>query len=117
MTAEQIILRPHTTERSYMDAAEGRYTFVVARNATKIDIRNAVEKLFSVKVVSVNTMNLLGKKKRVGVHQGKTSDWKKAIVKIDTNPEGAKYTTKGGKTVVNKERKYKSSIEEFGAVQ
>jgi ribosomal protein L23 len=59
--------------------------------ATKIDVKYAVEKLFNVKVVDVRTMKVKGKLKRVGVHQGRTSDWKKAIVTIDTNPETKTY--------------------------
>lgn len=113
---EEIIVRPHTTERSYGDATEGKYTFVVDKKATKVEIKNAVEKLFQVKVIQVNTMNCEGKNKRMGVHQGKTSDWKKAIVKIDTDPKPESYSMKGGKQVANN-KKYKSSIEEFGAAQ
>ena len=89
-------------------------TSEVAKKATKVQIANAVEELFGVKVVSVNTMTVKGKEKRVGVHQGKTSDWKKAIVTIDTNPAEEKYLAKGGKEVkLNK--KYKDSIDEFMA--
>ena len=79
---EEIIIRPHITERSTMDVAEGKYTFVVDKNATKPEIRSAVETLFGVKVVSVNTANFSGKVKRMGVHVGKTASWKKAIVKL-----------------------------------
>lgn len=114
--AEDIIIRPIITEKSSQEIANGKYTFEVEKNATKTEIRNAVEKLFEVKVISVNTMNVLGKQKRVGVHQGKTSDWKKAIVKIDTNPKAEEYIAKGGK-VTSTKRKYKDSIEEFGAAQ
>ena len=112
MAAENIILAPIVTERSSMDMQNGKYTFKVAKKATKVDIRNAVEKLFDVKVVNVNTMNVKGKEKRVGVHQGRTSDWKKAIVTIDTNPGEVSYTAKGAKkVVVNK--KYNTAIDEF----
>ena len=85
------------------------------KKATKIDIRNAVEKLFGVKVVSVATINVKGKPKRQGVHAGKTSDWKKAIVTIDTNPSDMTYLEKGGKEKTISGKKYKTSIEEFGA--
>ena len=86
--------------------------FKVNKKATKIDIKRAVEKLFEVKVLSVNTVTVNGKEKRVGRNVGKTSDWKKAIVTIDTNPEDATYLAKGGKeTKVSK--KYKDSIDEF----
>jgi large subunit ribosomal protein L23 len=115
-TAEDIIIRPHITEKSNMEVMSGKYTFIVDVKATKTEIRKAVEKLFNVKVLKVNTVNCEGKIKRMGVHQGPRPDWKKAIVKIDTDPKPAKYLTKGGKeTVAN--RKYKTSIEEFGATQ
>ena len=114
MVAEDIIIKPVITEKSNFAMGEGKYTFRVAKKATKIDIRNAVEKLFGVKVVDVTTMNVKGKPKRQGVHSGKTSDWKKAIVTIDTNPTDSKYLEKGGKEKVST-KKYKTSIEEFGA--
>ena len=95
--AEDIIIKPIMTEKSYAGIAEGKYTFEVAVNATKVDIKKAVEELFSVKVLKVNTMRYDGKKKRVGVHQGLTKAWKKAIVQIDTNPADEKYLAKGGK--------------------
>ena len=75
-------------------------------------LSNAVEKLFEVKVLKVNTISVKGKSKRVGYHQGKTSDWKKAIVTIDTNPADTTYIGKGGKEV-KASKKYKNSIEEF----
>jgi large subunit ribosomal protein L23 len=112
MVAEDIILEPIVTEKSNMDMQEGKYTFKVAKRATKVDIKNAVEKLFEVKVLSVNTITVKGKEKRVGVHQGRTSDWKKAIVTIDTNASDKTYLGKGGK-VVKVSKKYKNSIEEF----
>ncbi len=112
MVAEDIILAPVVTEKSTADMQEGKYTFRVAKKATKIEIRNAVEKLFEVKVLKVNTMTVQGKEKRVGAHQGKTSDWKKAIVFIDTNVSDMKYLGKGGKEV-KVSKKYKDSIDEF----
>ena len=115
MVAEDIIIRPIITEKSSFAMSEGKYTFEVSRKATKIDVRNAVEKLFGVKVVDVTTMNIKGKPKRQGVHAGKTSDWKKAVVTIDTNPTDMKYLEKGGKEKVVSGKKYKTSIEEFGA--
>ena len=113
MVAEDIIIKPIVTEKSSMDMQEGKYTFKVAKKATKVEIKNAVEKLFEVKVLKVNTITVRGKEKRVGVHTGRTSDWKKAIVSIDTNPEQKNYLTKGGKEV--KGKKYKDSIDEFTA--
>ena len=114
MVAEDIILATVVTERSSMDMQEGKYTFKVAKKATKVDIKNPVEKLFSVKVLNVNTMTVKGKEKRVGVHQGRTSDWKKAIVTIDTNASQMKYLGKGGKEV-KISKKYNDSISEFMA--
>ena len=112
MLPEDIIIKPVITEKSNEAIEEGKYTFKVAKKATKVDIANAVEKLFNVKVVKVNTMNVDGKAKRVGVHQGKTADWKKAIVMIDTNPVDNKYMKKGGKEA-KASKKYNSSIDGF----
>jgi len=112
MVAEDIIIRPIITEKSNDAMQEGKYTFKVAKNATKPQIADAVEKLFNVKVLKVNTMNIDGKQKRVGVHQGKTASWKKAIVFIDTDPQTVTYTKKGGKEAKGT-KKYNSSIEEF----
>ncbi len=115
MVAEDIIVRPIISEKSSNAMNEGKYTFEVSKKATKIDIKHAVEKLFEVKVLDVTTMNVKGKPKRQGVHQGMTSDWKKAIVTIDTNPAEKSYTDKGGKVKKLDSKKYKTSIEEFGA--
>ena len=110
MLPEEIILAPVVTEKTNEAMQEGKYTFKVNKNATKVEIANAVEKLFEVKVLKVNTMTVRGKSKRVGYHTGKTSDWKKAIVTIDTNPGEETYLAKGGKeTKVSK--KYNDSIE------
>ena len=79
---QHIIIKPIITERS-MDALQtGKYTFKVDRNANKIEIAEAIEKLFDVKVAKVNTMNCNGRTKRVGRYVGKTADWKKAIVTL-----------------------------------
>ena len=112
MVAEDIILAPVVTEKSSEGIQEGKYTFKVNKKATKVDIKNAVEKLFEVKVLKVNTITVKGKEKRVGRNVGKTSDWKKAIVTIDTNPSEKTYTEKGGKQV-KISKKYKDSIDEF----
>ena len=113
MLSEDIIVRPVITERSSMDIQNGKYTFEVAKKATKVQISDAIEKLFEVKVLKVNTMNVQGKEKRAGVHLGKTSNWKKAIVTIDMAPKEETYLTKGAKEV-KKTKKYKTSIESFG---
>ena len=112
MTAEQVIIKTIITERSSMDLQEGKYTFKVNKKATKVEIAKAVEKLFEVKVLKVNTMIVSGKTKRVRYKEGKTPDWKKAIVTIDTNPAEKTYLGKGGKAV-KVSKKYKDSIEEF----
>jgi len=112
MLPEDIILKPIITEKSNQGIEEGKYTFKVNKKASKVDIANAVEKLFNVKVLKVNTISVSGKEKRVGVHVGKTASWKKAIVMIDTDPKDSKYMKKGGKeTKVSK--KYNSSIDGF----
>ena len=66
---------------------ENKYTFKVAKNANKIEIAKAVEELFGVKVAKVNTMNVRGRAKRMGMSRGYTPDWKKAII---TLAEGSK---------------------------
>ncbi len=110
---QDIILRPVITERSNSDAGIGKYTFQVARSATKPEIRMATEKLFSVKVLKVNTLNCDGKPKRQGATSGRTASWKKAVVTIDMDASAGSYLVKGGKSTQSS-RKYKSSIEEFG---
>ena len=112
MVAEDIIIAPVVTEKSSDGIAEGKYTFKVNKKATKIDIKRAVEKLFEVKVLNVTTITVKGKEKRVGRNVGKTSDWKKAIVTIDTNDSEKFYLAKGGKEV-KVSKKYKTSIDEF----
>ena len=112
MLPEEIIIAPVVTEKSNDGLQEGKYTFEVNKKATKVEIAKAVEKLFEVKVLKVNTINVNGKEKRVGRNVGKTSDWKKAIVTIDTNPSEKSYLAKGGK-VTKVTKKYKDSIDEF----
>lgn len=112
MMAEDIIIAPIVTEKSNDGINEGKYTFKVNKKATKVDIAKAVEKLFEVKVLKVNTINVSGKTKRVGRSFGRTSDWKKAIVTIDTNPAAETYLAEGGKAK-KISKKYKDSIEEF----
>ena len=112
MLPEEIIVRPVITEKSNDEMQSGKYTFEVNKKATKVQIAKAVEKLFEVRVLKVNTMTVNGKQKRVGYHTGKTSDWKKAIVTIDTNPGEASYLAKGGKET-KATKKYKDSIDEF----
>lgn len=82
MEARDIIIRPLITESSTQMMEEGKYTFVVAKSANKIEIAKAISKIFNVKVESVNTINVLGKVKRMGRNTGKRPDYKKAIVKL-----------------------------------
>lgn len=81
-TAQDIIIRPVITEKSMMGISNKRYTFRVAMDANKIEIAQAVEKLFGVKVAKVNTLHVKGRAKRVGRNSGYTSNWKKAIVTL-----------------------------------
>ena len=86
MEANKIIIRPLLTEKSYGGIANKVYTFVVAKNADKVQIENAVEELFGVKVERVNTFIVKGHKKtqntKGGRTVGKTSDYKKAVVTL-----------------------------------
>ena len=75
-----IIISPILTEKSYDGIATKKYTFKVAKKATKSQIKTAVEDIFGVKVAKVNTVNVNGKKKRMGRSEGDTSDYKKAVV-------------------------------------
>ena len=75
-----IIISPVLTEKSYDGIATKKYTFKVAKKATKTQIKTAVEDIFGVKVAKVNTVNVNGKKKRMGRSEGYTSDYKKAVV-------------------------------------
>ena len=81
-SAHNIILKPVITEESMAEVAEKKYTFEVAKSATKIDVAKAVEKLFEVKVAKVNTMNVKGHKRTYGRFTGYKADWKKAIVTL-----------------------------------
>ena len=81
-TVHDIIIKPIITEAS-MDAAQAKkYTFKVMAGATKSEIAAAVKELFKVDVADVNTINMKKKPKRLGYHQGYTSEWKKAIVTL-----------------------------------
>ena len=112
MLPEEIIVRPVITEKSNDEMQAGKYTFEVNKKATKVEIAKAVEKLFEVKVSNVNTMIVKGKTKRVRYKEGKTPDWKKAIVTIDINPAERTYLGKGGKEI-KASKKFKDSIDEF----
>lgn len=79
---QDIIIKPIITEASMDALAEKKYTFKVAADATKPEIAKAVEEMFKVDVLCVNTINMKKKPKRLGVHFGYTSEWKKAIVTL-----------------------------------
>jgi len=81
-TPYDIIIEPIITEESMDAMAERKYTFKVDKRANKSEIKKAIEKIFGVKVAKVNTINMKGKKKRVGMSVGKTPNWKKAIVTL-----------------------------------
>ena len=80
--ASDIILKPIVSEKSVFGVQQKQYTFFVAKDANKIEIKNAVEELFGVKVKAVNTINVPGKWRRMGAHEGKTAATKKAIVTL-----------------------------------
>ena len=80
--AQDIVLRPIITEASMDAIADKKYTFEVAKDANKIEIANAVETLFGVKVEKVNTMNVRGQLRRYGRFEGYKASWKKAIVTL-----------------------------------
>ncbi len=78
----EVIIRPIITENSYDMMEENVYTFEVAKDSNKVEIRQAVEALFNVHVVKVNTLNVKSKPKRVRVQAGRTRTWKKAMVTL-----------------------------------
>ena len=80
--ARDIIKRPIITEKSYDLMNENKYTFEVDKKANKIEIKKAVEVLFSVKVEKVNVINVSSKKRRVGRYEGFTPSMKKAIITL-----------------------------------
>lgn len=79
----QVLLSPHISEKTALAAElSERHTFKVAGDATKFEVRKAVEQLFDVQVTSVQIQNVKGKVKRFGATTGKRSDWKKAVVRL-----------------------------------
>ena len=80
--AHDIILKPVITEESMMGTAFKKYTFKVAKNANKAEIKAAVEEVFGVTVAKVNIMNCRGHLRRYGRYEGYTPSWKKAIVTL-----------------------------------
>lgn len=90
-TAQDIILKPVITEKSMDGLQVGKYTFKVAKDATKPEIKKAVEKLFGVEVDKVTTMNVSGKMKRLGRYEGRTASWKKAIVTLTEDSKAIEF--------------------------
>ena len=82
MTSYEIIKKPIITENSMDQMADRKYTFEVAKEANKVEIKKAVEEIFGVTVEKVTTLRVLGKIKRMGANSGKRPDWKKAVVKL-----------------------------------
>ena len=89
-----VIRKPVISEKSYGLAEQQKYTFVVAPNANKTEIKIAIEKIFGVQVVSVNTLNRPGKRKRTKFGHGKRKDTKRAIVTL--SPESKPIEIFGG---------------------
>ena len=87
MEPSQVVIRPVVSEKSYVLASAGKYVFRVHPQAHKTQIRQAVEALFDVRVVSVRTQSVKPKPKRRGLTSGKTRAWKKAIVQVAAGQE------------------------------
>ena len=91
-TAYDIIKRPIITEKSMSMTEDKRYTFEVAKDANKIEIAKAVEEIFGVKVSKVNTLNMQGKKKRLGAQPaGRRKSWKKAMVTLTPDSKSIEF--------------------------
>ena len=80
--AQDIVIAPIITEKSMSVIADKKYTFKVATDANKVEIAEAIAKLFGVEVAKVNTMNVRGRNRRMGRYVGKTAAWKKAVVTL-----------------------------------
>ena len=90
-TAQDIIIAPVITEASMAAISQKKYTFRVMKKVNKQEIAKAVEDLFGVKVAKVNTINVRGRSKRMGLHVDKTADWKKAIVTLKADSKGIEF--------------------------
>ena len=91
LTSHDIIRKPVITEKTMTAMAENKCTFIVHINSNKSQIKRAVEEVFGVKVASVQTIRTMGKTKRMGVHVGKRSDYKKAIVTLAADSKGIEF--------------------------
>ena len=87
-----IIIRPIITERSMEATSTKKYVFEVAPTAGKVEIKNAVEQIFGVKVAKVNTLNMYGKEKRMGRYPaGRRPSWKKAMVTLTADSKSIEF--------------------------
>lgn len=91
MSSYDIIRRPVTTEKSYAGIPDKTYTFEVARNANKVQIKKAVEEIFGVKVEKITTATVKGKLRRQGRTQGYTATWKKATVHLTSDSKSIEF--------------------------
>ena len=91
MNSYDIIRKPVITEKSMAAMSENKYTFIVHKNANKVQIKKAVEEVFGVTVEKVQTVRTMGKTKRVGVHVGKRADQKKAIVTLTKDSKSIEF--------------------------
>lgn len=91
MNKFDVIKRPVVTEKSMEDMELKKYTFEVDKNATKIEIKRAIEEIFNVKVQKVNTMNVRGKMKRQGATKGRRPSWKKALVQLSQDSNSIEF--------------------------
>jgi len=95
MRGTLVLLRPVITEKSMTETNTGRYTFAVVKDASKLEIAQAVAEAFKVDVLAVNTITVRGKSRRVGKRVGKKSDWKKAIVTLAKGQRIERYFVEG----------------------
>ena len=95
MRGTLVLLRPVITEKSMSETNAGRYTFAVMKDASKLEIAQAVAEAFKVDVRAVNTITVRGKSRRVGKRVGKKSDWKKAIVTLAAGQRIERYFVEG----------------------
>ena len=90
-TAQDIIIAPVITEKSMSGIADKKYTFMVAKDASKYEIADAVKELFKVDVAKVNTINVRGKARRMGRYEGYTASWKKAVVTLTADSKSIEF--------------------------
>ncbi len=85
-TAYDVVIRPIISEQSMEDMDIKKYVFEVAPDASKVEIARAIEEIFDVRVIKVNTLHVRGRAKRVGANPvGRTKNWKKAVVKLSAD--------------------------------